>query len=113
MADFAAIDRYITDHLEETIAELGRLCAQRSISATGDGVAECGLIVADMLRRRGFKVEVIPTKGNPVIYAEAEGVSNKTLLFYNHYDVQPPEPYEAWTSPPFEMTRRDGKLYAR
>jgi acetylornithine deacetylase/succinyl-diaminopimelate desuccinylase-like protein len=113
MADFAAIDRYIDDHLDETFAELGSLCAQPSVSATGEGIAECAQVVADMLRRRGFKVEIMPTAGNPVVYGEVDGTSDKTLLLYNHYDVQPPEPYELWTSPPFEMTKRDGKLYAR
>ena len=113
MTDYAAIDRYITDHLDESIAELSRLCAQPSISAQGAGIKECAELVAEMLRRRGFKVEIIATQGHPVVYGEVEGASDKTLLFYNHYDVQPPEPLELWESPPFEPTLRDGKLYAR
>jgi acetylornithine deacetylase/succinyl-diaminopimelate desuccinylase-like protein len=113
VTDFTAIDRYIADHLDESLAELVQLCAQPSVSAQGLGIQECAELVADMLRRRGFQVEIITTPGHPIVYAEAEGASEKTLLFYNHYDVQPPEPLELWESPPFQPTFRDGKLYAR
>ncbi len=113
MSNFAEIDRYIESHLDDSIAELSRLCAQPSVSAQGLGIKECAELVADMLKKRGFKVEIIGTKGHPVVFAEAEGDSDKTLLFYNHYDVQPPEPLELWDSPPFEPTLRDGKLFAR
>ena len=104
---------YIDQHLEDSIAELARLCAQPSISAQGLGTRECAALVAERLRARGFQAEVIPTPGQPIVYAEAAGRSERTLLFYNHYDVQPPEPLEEWTSPPFTPTIRDGKLYAR
>ncbi len=113
MTDFTAIDSYIVEHLNESLAELVQLCAQPSVSAQGLGIQECAQLVAEMLRRRGFHVEVVATKGHPVVYAEAEGASDKTLLLYNHYDVQPPEPLELWDSPPFQPTFRDGKLYAR
>lgn len=113
MTDFTAIDRYITDHLDDSLAELSRLCAQPSVSAQMLGIHECAELVGEMLRQRGFKVEIIPTEGSPVVYAEAEGDSDKTLLFYNHYDVQPPEPLELWETPPFQPTIRGGKMYAR
>jgi acetylornithine deacetylase/succinyl-diaminopimelate desuccinylase-like protein len=109
----AKIDAYVQDHLDEWIAELSTLCAQPSVSAQGLGIAECAGLVADMLRKRGFETEIMPTAGNPVVYAESKGRSGKTLLFYNHYDVQPPEPLALWDSPPFEPTLRDGALYAR
>ncbi|UQS86134.1 M20/M25/M40 family metallo-hydrolase (plasmid) [Nicoliella spurrieriana] len=51
--------------------------------------------------------------GNPVVFAEFKGHSDKTILFYNHYDVQPPEPLAEWRSDPFEPTVNDGKIYAR
>jgi acetylornithine deacetylase/succinyl-diaminopimelate desuccinylase-like protein len=104
---------YIDEHLEDSIAELARLCAQPSVSAQGLGTRECAALVADLLRARGFQTEIIPTPGQPIVYAEAAGRSDRTLLFYNHYDVQPPEPLELWDSPPFELTRREGKLIAR
>ncbi|MCK7506333.1 MAG: M20/M25/M40 family metallo-hydrolase [Desulfobacterales bacterium] len=53
------------------------------------------------------------TEGAPVVFAERKGKGDKTLLFYNHYDVQPPEPLELWESPPFEPAIRDGKMYGR
>ena len=51
--------------------------------------------------------------GNPVVFAELKGNSNQTVLFYNHYDVQPPEPLAEWRTEPFEPTVVDGKLIAR
>ncbi len=110
---FPKIDRYLETHLDESIAELKKLCAQPSVSAQNWGLQECAALVAEMLRKRGFKAEIIPTGGAPVVYAERDGKSSRTLIFYNHYDVQPAEPLELWETPPFEPSLRDGKLYAR
>jgi acetylornithine deacetylase/succinyl-diaminopimelate desuccinylase-like protein len=109
----ARIDAYIEAHLEDSIAELARLCAQPSVSAQRLGIDECAALVAGMLQARGFDAEVVPSAGYPVVLGVAGGASERTLLCYNHYDVQPPEPLELWSSPPFELTRRDGKLFAR
>jgi acetylornithine deacetylase/succinyl-diaminopimelate desuccinylase-like protein len=109
----AQIDAYIDDNIDTFVSDLGRLCAQPSISAQGLGITECAQLVATMLHEQGYQVEVVPTAGNPVVYGESDGRSDRTLLFYLHYDVQPPEPLELWHSPPFQLTRRDGKLYAR
>jgi acetylornithine deacetylase/succinyl-diaminopimelate desuccinylase-like protein len=113
MIDYTQIDTYLEKNLEATIAELARLCAQPSVGAQNLGMRECADLVAGMLRARDFEVRVMDTDGAPVVFGERKGRSNKTLLFYNHYDVQPPEPLELWDSPPFEPTLRDGKLYAR
>src|SRR5207249_4032024 len=60
------------------------------------------------------RAEVIPTRGHPLVYAEWMGAPGRpTALLYGHYDVQPPDPLDLWTTPPFEPTLRDGKLYAR
>ena len=113
MTDSKLTDKYITDHLDESLDELAKLCAIPSIAAQNRGLDECAALVAEMLERRGFKAEIMPSGGAPVVYAERKGKANKTLLFYNHYDVQPPEPLELWESPPFEAARRNGMMFAR
>ena len=111
--NFLKTDQYLETHLDESIFELSRLVAQPSVGAQNWGIAECADLVAEMLRRRGFLVEIMATGGAPIVYAERDGRSQKTLLIYNHYDVQPAEPLELWESPPFEPSLRDGKLYGR
>lgn len=111
--DYSRIDQYLADNLNNSIEELGELCKIPTISAQNLNLREGAEFVGDLLRARGFDVEVHPTQGAPIVYAERKGTSNKTLLFYNHYDVQPPEPLNLWKSPPFEPTIRDGKFYAR
>jgi acetylornithine deacetylase/succinyl-diaminopimelate desuccinylase-like protein len=113
MTDYREIDRYLESHLDESIAELSRLCAQPSVSAQNWGLEACAQLVGEMLVKRGFQVQIMETGGAPVVYAERLGRSDRTLLFYNHYDVQPVEPLELWESPPFTPTLRDGHLYAR
>lgn len=113
VTDFNAVDRYIPQHLEESLAELSTLVAQPSIAAQNLGMEACAKLVARMLERRSFKTALAPTGGPPVVLAERAGREARTMLIYNHYDVQPPEPLELWTSPPFEPTRRDGKLFGR
>lgn len=113
MPDFSAIKQYLNENLESSLNELAMLCAQPSVAAQNLGMQECATLVGDMLRKRGFHVEILPTGGPPVVFAEREGTTDKSLLFYNHYDVQPPEPLDLWVTPPFEPAIRDGKMYAR
>ena len=110
-----ATQEYIDRHLEESIQDLKRLASQPSISAQKLGVLDCSQMVAGELTKAGFKVEILPTADPdyPVVYGEAEGASDYTLLFYNHYDVQPPDPLDLWDSPPFEPTEKDGHIYGR
>jgi len=113
MIDMIHYDSYLQDNLDKSISELSLFCKQPSVAAQNWGLLECATIAAEMLKSRGFSVEILSTGGAPVVYGERLGRSNKTLLFYNHYDVQPPEPLELWDSPPFEPTLRDDKLFAR
>jgi acetylornithine deacetylase/succinyl-diaminopimelate desuccinylase-like protein len=112
MTDYKKADDYLASNLDVSLRELIKLVSQPSISAQNLGLTEA-VLVADMLRARGFEAKIYPTAGAPVVVAERKGKSDQTLLFYNHYDVQPPEPLELWESPPFEPEIRDGKLYGR
>lgn len=112
IAKAAAIDAHVDAHLEERIAELSALCAIPSVSSQGGDLGPCARTVAAMFERRGFAVRIFGTGSAPVVYAE-RGAGPRSILLYNHYDVQPAEPIELWTSPPFEPTRRDGALFAR
>jgi acetylornithine deacetylase/succinyl-diaminopimelate desuccinylase-like protein len=93
---------------------LRTLVRQPSVAATGEGIAECAALVRQTFERAGARVSVHQHDGaSPVVIAEFDGAGDRTLLFYNHYDVQPPDPLDEWTSPPFEPTVRDGRLFAR
>ncbi|CAA9560923.1 MAG: Acetylornithine deacetylase/Succinyl-diaminopimelate desuccinylase and related deacylases [uncultured Thermomicrobiales bacterium] len=99
---------------ERDLADLFRLLAQPSISAQGIGVDECSELVRDLLERSGFAARIMATPGAPVVYGErCNAPGQPTLLIYGHYDVQPADPLEAWDSPPFEPTIRDGRIWAR
>lgn len=113
MHNYTQIRRYLKNNLNSSLDELSRLCSQPSVAAQNWGMQECAELVAEMLVARGFSTEIMPTDGAPVVFAERKGEIDKTLLFYNHYDVQPPEPLDEWKTPPFDPTIRDGKMYAR
>lgn len=113
MSEYDKIDSYLENNLDQSLAELSRLVAQPSVGAQNLGLKECAALVGEMLKARGFAIRIMETAGAPVVFGERKGKSAKTLLIYNHYDVQPPEPLELWDTPPFEPSLRDGKLYGR
>jgi acetylornithine deacetylase/succinyl-diaminopimelate desuccinylase-like protein len=109
---------FINVNRDRHIEELKALLAIPSISALPEhatDVTRCAEWCAAEMRRIGLEhVRLIPTPGNPVVYGDWLGAPGaKTILFYGHYDVQPVDPLELWTSPPFEATVRDGEIYAR
>src|SRR3990172_6144759 len=103
---------YIDQHRDRFIERLQWLCRQPSIAAQNVGVQETAQMVAQLMREVGVTSELYATDGAPVVYGTA-GDRGRTLLIYNHYDVQPPEPLELWESPPFAAEVRDGRVYAR
>ncbi len=112
--DKQSFDSYLTTHRERLLEDYKDFLRQPSVAATGQGIVEMAAMVARRFATLGADVKVVPTEGNapPVVWAEL-GEGDRTLLIYNHYDVQPAEPFELWESPPFEPTVRDGILYAR
>lgn len=109
------------EYLEQTEkkrhSELFELLSFPSVSAQPahkQDVAACGAWVKDHLVSIGFDAKLFPTKGHPIVYAEYM-VDKKlpTILYYGHYDVQPPEPLNLWKSEPFKAEVRDGYFYAR
>ena len=113
MTIIASIDKFLESNLENSLNELKKFTSQPSVAAQNLGMEDTAMLVKNMFESRGFNVQVIETDGFPVVLADKEGKSDKTLLIYNHYDVQPPEPLDLWTSPPFEPEERDGKIYGR
>ncbi|MBI4216400.1 MAG: M20/M25/M40 family metallo-hydrolase [Chloroflexi bacterium] len=108
------IFRHLEERQGQALETLIRLCRQPSLSATGEGLAATADLVASLLQEAGFQTSLLPTQGGPpVVYGELAGRSPYTLLLYNHYDVQPPEPLALWTAPPFEPTLREDCLFAR
>jgi acetylornithine deacetylase/succinyl-diaminopimelate desuccinylase-like protein len=106
-------ERYVEAHREQYLAELVAFCAQPSIAAQDVGVEEMAAMVRQRLESVGADVQLLSVDGGPpVVYGEI-GQGERTLLIYNHYDVQPPDPLDEWDSPPFEPTVREGKLFAR
>lgn len=103
---------YIDEHLPRFIERVQWLCRQPSIAAQNVGISETAKMVAQLMEDVGVRPELYATDGAPVVYGTV-GDGKPTLLIYNHYDVQPPEPLELWESPPFAADVRDGKLYAR
>jgi len=74
----------------------------------------CAGWLAEQIRAVGLEAGVEEGGGHPVVLARNERRAGRpTVLFYGHYDVQPPEPLEQWTTPPFEPTERQGAIYAR
>ncbi|HEX2713206.1 MAG TPA: dipeptidase [Candidatus Acidoferrales bacterium] len=109
---------YIESHRDAHLNELYEFLRIPSVSTKSehkDDIERAAKWVADKLRAAGMEtVEIVPTKMHPLVYAEAQTAPGKpTVLFYGHYDVQPPEPLDLWTSPPFEPTVRGGNLYGR
>jgi acetylornithine deacetylase/succinyl-diaminopimelate desuccinylase-like protein len=108
-------EKYVGENLNAFAKDIMTLVAQPSVSARKEGVEECAVIVEKMLKNTGASVKVLKLEGAPpLIYGEIKAAgAKKTIMFYNHYDVQPEEPLELWKSPPFKPEIRDGVIYGR
>jgi acetylornithine deacetylase/succinyl-diaminopimelate desuccinylase-like protein len=112
----------LTDYIEskraEHLNELKEFLRIPSVSTQSEhksDIERAAHWVADKLRTAGLEnIEIVPTKMHPLVYGESLHAPGKpTILFYGHYDVQPAEPLELWTTPPFDPTARQGNLFGR
>lgn len=105
----AGIDRSL-DRSIERLVEFLRIPSISTDPAFAPQVKRCAEWIAEQLRECGFEATVHATNGHPMVTAHAPGPAptSPTILYYGHYDVQPPDPLELWESPPFEPVIREG-----
>jgi len=108
---------HIDKHMNDLLKDLQMLINQPSISAKNEGIEECAILVSKILKKAGISSEILRLnkKAAPLVFGEVKSKSNpsKTLLFYNHYDVQPIEPIEEWNDPPFSGKIIGNKIFGR
>ena len=106
---------YVDSHLDDLVFDLQMLIRQPSVSAKNEGIEECAKLVQKILKKSGIHSEILRLKKNvaPIVYGEIKSKQNpnKTLMFYNHYDVQPAEPFDLWDYPPFSGTQKGNKIF--
>src|SRR5688572_31515626 len=112
------LDSFLAENDTRIHGELFDLLRIPSISARSEHTADVARAadwLAQAMRDIGMDSAIHQTDGHPIVLGEWRRASPNapTVLVYGHYDVQPVEPLELWTSPPFEPTERDGKLFAR
>ena len=103
--------------MNELVFELQTLIRQPSVSANNQGIEECAKLVSKILKKSGISSQILRLKKGvaPVVYGEVKSKTNpnKTLLFYNHYDVQPADPFDLWDYKPFSGKIRGNKVFGR
>ena len=110
---YESVTKFIDDNLDNSIDALKTLCRIPSVAAKNEGLEETAELVENMLKDVGLETTIHPTSGAPVVTGWIDVGAKRTLLFYDHYDVQPAEPFDLWDSPPFEPEIRNGRLYGR
>ncbi|MCX8185384.1 MAG: M20/M25/M40 family metallo-hydrolase [Sulfolobales archaeon] len=105
--------KFIEENYGKYLNILRELVSYRSVAAwKSEELEACANHIADLLRERGFRVYLKSAGGSPAVFAEV-GSGSRTILIYNHYDVQPPDPLELWESDPFKLTAKNELLFGR
>ena len=98
----------------EQLCSFLRIPSVSADSAFAPQMTNCAEWVKASMEEAGLTATIYPTKGHPIVFGERiHDPALPTVLVYGHYDVQPPDPLNLWTTPPFEPQVRDGKLFAR
>ncbi len=109
-----SFEQYIATHQTRFLDEFGRFIGQVSVAADGRGIRQMAGMVAKRFEELGATVTIYETPGSPIVYAEiGPEDAPRTLMIYNHYDVQPEDPRDLWETNPFEMVIKDGVIYGR
>lgn len=109
------VHEIIEREMDRNLNYLKKIVEQPSVSRDKKGVLDCAVLLKNMMNDFGINSRIYETDGNPIVFGQisSEVGSPLTILFYGHYDVQPPEPLELWDSLPFAPTIRDGRIYGR
>jgi len=109
--------KHVNSHMDDLISDLQTLIRQPSVSAKNEGIEKCAKLAQKILKKAGVKSEILRLKKGvaPIVFGEIKSKQNpgKTLMFYNHYDVQPAEPFDLWDDPPFSGIRKGNKIFGR
>lgn len=110
-----SLKAYVEQHEAQFLRCLMNYVDHPSLATVPGDVERCVQFLQATMQDAGITTRVLPSAGNPIVFGEvrAEREDAPTVLFYGHYDVQPPEPLDAWTTPPFTATLRDGRVYGR
>ncbi|MFW9935252.1 MAG: M20/M25/M40 family metallo-hydrolase [Candidatus Thorarchaeota archaeon] len=108
-----AVLQKIDENANRAIEAAKHLCSIPTVAAKGEGIEETAELVQQMLEEAGISSQLHKTNGAPVVTGYLDVGAKRTLLFYDHYDVQPAEPFDLWVSPPFDPEIRNGRIYAR
>jgi len=115
--DSKKVLKFVDNNLNGLVLQLQTLIRQPSVSAKNEGIEECAKLVAKIMKKSGISSEILRLKKGiaPVVYGEVRSKKNpdKTILFYNHYDVQPAEPFDLWDDEPFSGKIRGNKIFGR
>src|ERR687890_307834 len=126
------IDEHVDSNMSDLISDLQTLIKVPSVSAKKQGLVECAALVVNIMNNAGINAEVLyldhdskmnntrnfnaTTTPPPIVYGEAKSKANpngKTILFYNHYDVQPEDPIELWDKDPFSGKVEGNHIFGR
>ena len=117
MSNLDSIFRAIDSRRQQAVEDLKQFLRIPSVSTKPEhkpDMERCAQWLAGQIRQLGLTASVEPTGGHPIVLARNQHQPGRpTVLMYGHYDVQPPEPLEQWTTPAFEPDVRNGAIYAR
>lgn len=117
MIDLKQVLKFVDKNMSELISQLQILIRQPSVSAKNEGIEDCAKLVVRIMKKNGIPSKILRLKKGiaPIVFGEVKSKKNpkKTILFYNHYDVQPVEPFDLWDDHPFSGKIKGNKIFGR